>query len=430
VKVAVLGGGTAGLSSAVAHVEAGHQVFLIEARRLLGGRAWSRAAGREVIENGPHVILGCYRAFRRLLRAFGSEGRFWVPDALRLTWLHRGGRITRLTPPRLPAPLHLVAGLLGMQGPTLHERFELLLAGVAPFTSHPPPGTTLARWIARAGLTGVATELLFEPLCRSIMNVELDAADAGLFLTTLREAFLGDRAHSAMWVPTATWGEILDAPARAWLARQGALVRTGARIIAVDTSARRVRLSDGTELGGFDRLVCALPWHVAGRLLDARCVPRATLQLTGSPLLTVYAPLPEDALAFDDPVVALVAGHPFHFVIRQPDAAGRSRTDVPAAIMAGAADSLNGRSSREAIATALAQLAEFTGRTQPWPQRTYDDARTVREAAATIVPAPDVVRPAPGPSAVPGVWLAGDWTDTGLPSTLEGAARSGFDPLG
>ena len=435
-SVVVLGGGVAGIAAAVGHHELGFRITLVEARRHLGGRAFSLAARRlgQKIDNGPHVLLGCYRAFRRVLRALGAEQSFHRPDALQLTWLSKGGRVERMTGKRLPAPLHLVAGFLGIRGLELTQRFELLLAGLAPFLPLPRGGVTVATWLRHAGFDGTARTYLFDPLCRAVMNAEPDQCDAGLFVGTLREAFAGNRAHSAMWIPVEPWDAILDKPARDWLGRHGHRVLLGHR--ATTLEARRpapsMRLDDGTLLADHDRLVVALDWRSAHSLTKRFAVAPAADRIPNSPLVTVHVALPPTAVPFDDPIVALLGGQPFHFLCRRPRLDGAVRADVPASLLAGGATDLDGMPAARIVSLALGQLANHLGRTAPWPEETHASALVVREPRATIAPRPSIddLRPTPGPTHIEGLWLAGDWTATGLPSTLEGAARSSLDPLG
>jgi squalene-associated FAD-dependent desaturase len=433
-SVVVLGGGVAGLAAAVGHLEAGASVTLVEARQRLGGRAGSWPHGElGEIDNGPHVLLGCYRAFRRLLSALGSDRLFWSQPSLQLAWLRAGSEILRLQPPRRLPPLHLVAGLLGVRGLRLSARARLVASALRIFLPLPAAATSLTTWMQRARIDDAARALLFEPLCRAVMNEEPSRTEARLFLRALREAFRGDVAGSAMRLPAAPWGHILDQPARALFFRHGVRLLLGRRAVALTPAppALDVVLDDGTRLTGHDRVVLALPWREAAALDTAGTFARRAASLTASPLVTLYLRLPEGTLPFADPIVALVNGAPFHFLCRRVLLDGNADDRAPAALMAGGAASLDGLPQAGIVEAGLAQLARWLGRSQPWPETTRRSALVVREARATFTPLPGCGehRPPPGPTPVPGLWLAGDWTDTGLPSTLEGAARSAFDPL-
>jgi hypothetical protein len=379
------------------------------------------------------VLLGCYRAFRRLLRALGSEDAFFRQDSLRLTWLAEGGALLRLRPPRWPAPLHLAGGFLGLQALSLSERLELCAAGLLPFLPRPAAGETVAAWLRRQGHGGIARQLMFEPLCLAVMNEAPERADARLFARTLREAFSGGRGHSAIWVPRWPWGQILDRPAQALARRERVALLLGHRVAALlpSSATPTLQLASGEQLAGHDRVLLALPWKGAAALDPGGIICPGAGSIAAAPMVNVYLMLPPGTLKFPDPVVALVAGHPFHFLCRRVDAAGQANPELPAALLAGGAWHLDGWPRQAIVAAGLDQLARHLGRAEPWPATVAATARVVREAQATLAPDPGTVllRPKPGPTRVPGLWLAGDWTDTGLPSTLEGAARSAFDPL-
>ncbi|MEZ5989088.1 MAG: iron export ABC transporter permease subunit FetB [Planctomycetota bacterium] len=389
-RVLVLGGGVAGMCAALAHRERGDAVRLVERSPRLGGRAWSGRTARDEAEldNGPHVLLGCYRAFRRLLAALGSADGFWAPPELRLTWLAEGGTLHRLRPPPLPAPLHLVAGLLGIDGLGLGARLGLLAAGLRPFLPLPRDDVDLATWMRRKHVGDAARRLLYEPLCRAVLNLDCDRAEAGLFLQTLREAFLGGRAHSALWVPRRPWGALLDEPGRRVLPERGVELLLGSTVAAIEPAGRRsprVRLADGRVLDDHDRLVLALPWRAAATLLAGTRLGAAAAALDGAAILSVFLDLPAGTLPFDDPVVALAGGAPFHFLTRPCDERGHAVPGAPVGPAGGGPD-LPGRTARDTVELALAQLSRWLGRREPWPDAVRLTARLRREAEATFRP--------------------------------------------
>ncbi len=437
-KVVIVGGGVAGLAAALAHHEAGWKVHVVEARDRLGGRAWSLQKDSDAhdYDNGPHVILGCYHSFRRILRSLGSEGLFHQPPALRLSFLSQGGGIQRLSPPSLPAPLHLTVGLLRIGGLRLGEKLGMLRTAVLPFMPLPDRRESLEAWMRRKRVSRTSRSLLITPLCRAILNVEPEEASARLFLSTLREAFSGRRKHSALWAPSAPWSEILDRPAQALCAREGIEVSLKSPVQALESRPGQspvVKLRDGTCLDAQDRVVLAVPWDVCHRLLTEAlgAPPQGSpwgQDIQAAPIVTVYLDLALGMLPFDDAVMGLVDGEPFHFLVRRADEAGHGRPGEPVGMLAGAAFGLDGRKAEEIITIALDQLAAFLGREEPWPESVTQSARVIREQGATIRAMPDIekLRPKPGSGPMPGLLVCGDWTDTGLPSTLEGAARSGF----
>ena len=418
-SVLIIGGGVAGLSSAVAHHEAGFRVSIIEKRKLLGGRAWSDERG---IDNGPHVILGCYEHFRKLLRALGTEHLFARGDTLRFTWIFPGGRILRLEPPRLPAPLHLLAGLFKLDLP-LKKRIGLLRGSLAVRRRLPPVGTSLQHWFEIRKVNRDTQALFFEPLCRAVMNVEVEKADARLFLETLRVAFGMSRKEGAIWCPTAPWSEILHRGAIGFI-NQNQIERIHAGVTAITPSAsggiESISLSNGEKRASMDRVVLTTPWKEAARLAPFAEFAQGAQEIHASPIVSVSFPPPERQLPFQDQLLTLQGGEPFHFLYRHPS------PESWLTLLAGAADHPSLRTKEDWIQAGSLCLQTFLGEKTPLPANHRVLAQLRREANATIAAIPEVTkhRPLPGPTEIKGLWLAGDWTATGYPSTLEGAAKS------
>lgn len=417
----VLGGGVAGLTAAFGLRDAGFAVTLLESRGWLGGRAFAspdRRSGR-VLDNGPHVMLGCYTAMRALLRRLGTEHGFQQDRRLAMSYRHDGGAVARLSLSGLPVPLAMPWALFRLPVP-FGARVRAF-AGMASSLLGAPAAWTLGDWFARRRQQGVPDAMLWRPLCRAIMNCEPEEAAAAGFLATLREAFLGSAARAAFWVPARPWSELLDEPARTVLPQAGIALRLGARVAALPTANGRVAAivtTDGErlELAESDLVVSALPWFALGALLpDA--VPRARA-LRSAPIVTAYVttaqPLPDDG-----PVTALVDGAPFHFVLRRPGDDARH-----VALLSGGDRSFDGQTVATIAERALAQLARW------YPGASFAGAEVIvrKENLATFVPdcGSEALRPPPGrlvggPS---NLRVCGDWTATGFPATLEGACRS------
>ena len=421
----VLGGGVAGMTAAFGLADRGYRVTLLESRRWLGGRAFAfvdRASGRR-LDNGPHVMLGCYRAMRGLLRRLGTGNLFQQDRRLAMSFRREGGVVTRLALPALPVPLAMPLAMLGLDfgvGAKMRAMW-----GMASVLLGARRAWTLADWLRRRGQHGDPADCLWVPLCRAIMNAEPEQVAAADFLATLREAFLGRAASAAFWLPQRTWSEILGDPAPAALASAGVGVRTAARITAFVTAAGRIEaieLGDGTRIAvdEGDVVVSAMPWFALGRLLpDA--VPAAA-KLRGSPIVTVHFAFDHSATPLHDagPVTALVGGDPFHFVLRRPGAdAGEF------ALLSGGNRVFDGMKVEAIEAAARSQLTRF------YPD--FDTGapaavRVSKENHATFIAAPGsgLQRPLPGrlSGGPENLLVCGDWTATGLPATLEGAARS------
>jgi squalene-associated FAD-dependent desaturase len=428
-RVFVLGGGVAGLVAAFGCADRGHRVTLLESRQVCGGRAFSFVDRRTQtrLDNGPHAMLGCYYAMQRLVQRLGTADRFAKGTALVMAYRLPDGRVDRLQLAALPVPLAMPTALLRLQLPLAAKCRALW--GMAAVLRGAPADWSLADWLQRRGQCGPPDAWLWRPLCRAIMNVEPDACAAADFLATLREAFLGGAARAAFWLPTCPWGEILADPAPAALQQAGVELRVGARVVGFDVAQRQLqalRLGDGQviPLGPADQVVSALPWQVFRGLLAPWLELGQCGQLVASPIVTAHFRFAGTGVPDDGPVVALVDGDPFHFLLRTPG--GPANT---VALLSGGNRCFDGLSVAAIELLARRQLARY------YPGFAVDEAADVRiakENLATFVAAPGTAahRPAPGRlqrlhAAAPGnLWVCGDWTATGLPATLEGAARS------
>ena len=217
--VIVLGGGVAGLTAAFGLADRGHRVSLLESRPRCGGRAFStpdKVLGRP-IDNGFHVMLGCYRAMRGLCQRLGTERGFQQDERLEMRYRFAGGRGTSLSLSRLPVPLAMPWGVLRL-GVGFGARLRALV-GMGSVLLGAPASWTFAEWLRRRWQRGAPDDVLWRPLCRAVMNCEPEEASASQFLATLREAFLGSASSAAFWVPKQTWGELIGDPAPAALDR-------------------------------------------------------------------------------------------------------------------------------------------------------------------------------------------------------------------
>lgn len=420
----VLGGGVAGLTAAFGLADRGFRVTLLESRPTCGGRAYStydRVFAREV-DNGFHVMLGCYRAMRSLCRRLGSEDGFQQAPRLQMGYRFGDGASTSLALSRLPVPLAMPPALLRLRigaGARLRALF-----GMASVTLGAPSGWTFAEWLRRRWQRGEPADVLWRPLCLAVMNCEPEEADARMFLATLREAFFGGAASAALWVPEKTWGELIGAPAAPALMAAGVEVRTSARVASFEVRdghvaaihlAGKGQISTNSE----DVVVSAMPWIALQRTLGDRA-PAAIGRLQSAPIVTVYFDVAVGVPPSDEgPVTALVGGCPFHFLLRTP---GESASRF--ALLSGGDRTLDGMSVAEVTASARDHVERY----YPGVDLQQAVIRVRREQHATFVPDPATAgdRPSPGPlSGGPAnLFVCGDWTATGFPATLEGAARS------
>jgi len=439
-RVVVVGGGFAGLAAAVALQEQRHDVVLLERRGVLGGRATSsrdRVTGEDV-DNGTHLMVGAYASTIDLLRAAGASDLLAFQDDLRIEWADANGRAVLACPP-LVAPLHLFAGLLGLRVP-LCVKLQAIRMGLAVRFGRRPAGLTLAEYFRRCGQGASARRLLWDPLALAILNEPVERAAAVLFHRVFEEAFLRDRQASRLVFPRRGWGVLVEHLAR-YLKGRGGVVKRGARVEAI-------RIEDGRATGVVYAQRSGIREEVAaGRPPEARAEPadavvsavppRAALGLlpeewrardpfavlerfSPSPIVSVEIWL--DRVVVDRPMLGLRDGD-MEWVFDKGRLYGREGAPQHLAFIATAAYRSTSKTNADFVAAAVGAL----GRCFP----TMAGARVVRslvlrEPSATFASTPELEPLRPGPDTpIAGLFLAGDWTDTGLPATIEGAVRSG-----
>jgi zeta-carotene desaturase len=441
VKVVVVGAGFAGMAAAIALQERRHQVLLLERRGILGGRATSYvdAPSGEDVDNGTHLMLGAYRATLDLLRRAGAGDLLLEQDHLHLDYVDDRG-YTSLDCPRLAAPLHLLWGLCGVRMP-LAARLQALRLGLAVRFGRAPRGETLAAYFGRHGQGPEVRRLLWDPLATAVLNETPERGDAGLFYRVMQEAFLRTHAASRGVFLRRGWAAVHDRLA-AYFEARGGVLRRRALVQAVAVEGGRVRgvlyqqraETRGARKAGerpraspadADAVVLACPWsEVAGLLpedLRARA-PFADLHRLGaSPIVSVELWL--DRVVVDRVMVGLRDSE-MEWVFDKGRLFGRAGAPQHLSFIVSAARRDLSRPNAELVASAVATLRRYF---PAMADASVERSHVLRDPVATFASTPELeaVRP-PNRTDVPGLVLAGDWTDTGLPATIEGAVRSGL----
>jgi squalene-associated FAD-dependent desaturase len=437
----VIGGGFAGLAAAIALQERRHDVLLLERRGVLGGRATSYrdAVSGEDVDNGTHVMIGAYRATLDLVRRAGGGDLLLEQDDLRLDYVDERG-MSSLDCPPLPAPLHLLAGIAGLRVPW-RARLQALRFGLAARFGAPPDGLTLAEWFRRTGQGRDARALLWDPLATAILNETPERSAAALFHRVFREAFLRDHRDSRLVFLRRGFAQLHERLARYFQARGGRLARralaeaialrdgrvAGVRYLQRPQARREVQQGEPGEAREqrADAVVAAVPWHALGALLPedwrVRAPFDAVARLRGVPIVGVETWL--DRVVVDRPVIGLRDSE-VEWVFDKGRLYGRPGAPQHLAFIISAAWRSAPRTNAELTAAAEAALRRyFPGMSGASVTRSL----VIREAEATFACDPESERLRPeARTPIDGLWLAGDWTATGLPATIEGAVRSGL----
>jgi squalene-associated FAD-dependent desaturase len=429
-RVAVIGGGWAGIAAAVQATQRGHRVKLFEMAAHLGGRAQShpvmqshlRAGNPHLTrdDNGQHILIGAYSATLALMQTLGLDLR----QVLRrepLALVYPDGTGLRLPPG--PVILALLRGVLTWHGVTWTDKVSLLgtAAGWAAKRFECASALTVAE-LTRGCSPAVQRDLI-EPLCVAALNTPADQASAQVFLRVLHDALLGPRGASDLLLPRAPLDDLLPGPAALWLRQAGAVLALQHRVIAVTPSDAATELA-GFRVDGeiFDRVVLATTATEAARLAKPWSADwaREASALRYEPIVTVY--LHAAGVRWPMPMLALRTGAdaPAQFGF-DLGALGRPACTF-AFVISGARRWVD--RGLAVTAEAVAEQLRTAFPADRWPRETA--LLNVRaEKRATFACAPAIARPPP--KVAPGLVAAGDYIRGPYPATLEGAVRSGID---
>ena len=421
--VVVIGGGVAGLGAATALAERDIEVTLFEARPSAGGRCstFTDPATGERVDNGQHVLIGCYDETFQLLHRIGAAARVTTQPNLALRIIDTRGDASMLRCPAWPAPLHLLGGLLTWKALSWRDRLaSLRLLPALRGAVDPPDRATVRAWLVEHGQTERLVSLLWEPLAVAALNQSIDAAAAGVFREVVRRMFTTDRRDSSLVFPTVPLHELFVEPSLALLRRHGGrMIASAPARVVLDQGEVLVRTRD-SELRP-DAIVCAVPWHALPDVLPDVTELRETIAAANatasSPIVTVNLWLDRDVIS--DSFVGLPGRH-MQWIFDKGRLFGEGAAHL-SLVSSGAAEILS-RSNEAIVALAWDELRAAVPAANRAAVRR---AVVVRERRATFSLAPgQPPRPATA-TAVPGLFLAGDWIDTGLPATIESAVLSG-----
>ena len=428
--VLVIGGGWAGLSAAVELARHDIPVTLLECEKQLGGRARRSQFGeikehnKHNIDNGQHLIFGAYDSTLSLLRTVGvRERNAFKRINLSLNMLQRDTKPTKFTPGKLPAPLHFAWGLLRTTRLTLKERLIGLQFGIemAKIDFNLKQDMSCLSLLEKFNQSKRMIQCIWEPLCRLTLNTPPEEASANLYLRVIREMFSHAKTDSNLLLVKADLGSILPDPAMDYIERYGGSVKLGQKVTAIHISDNRisgVKLTDSNL--DAKHVILATPYNTTTRLISPHKmlsgISEQLQQLESNPIITVYLQYPKN----------IKLGR---YMVGMVDTTAQWLFDKRICGKPGLmAVVISGHGEHSALDNAAlcdkieSELADLFPR---WPKPQYRKVITEQHATFKCDIETNSKRPK-NKSPVEGLWLAGDYTDTNLPATLESAVRSGI----
>ncbi len=429
-SVGIVGGGLAGLASACALAEAGYKVTLFERRPFLGGRAssYEHPGTGEVVDNCQHVLLGCCTNLRGLYERLGVADK--VRWYRRITFIEPGGRSGVIESSSLPAPFHSAISFAQFKLLSLGDKVGIARALMSLMGGVPEDSAEdFLTWLKRKGQTQAAIERFWAPVLISSLNEELDKSSVKYAALVFRDAFLKSAEAGSMGVPRVPLSELYGVAADYIRARGGeVLLRSG--VDAVMFGDDEVKLRSNEREFTFDYAISAVPFHVIGKILpesqEARELRQKVSHLRTVPITGIH-------LWFDREVTELehaaLLDRTIQWMFQKSKILMRSGSKDAnegsyLELVVSSSKSLLDMGRSEIIALAMKELEEFFPKVR---DAKLVKATVIKEVHATFAPSPlsDEFRLHPQ-SAWPRLFLSGDWTATGWPSTMEGAVRAGY----
>jgi hydroxysqualene dehydroxylase len=423
--VVVVGGGLAGLSAALTLADAGASVTLLESRSRLGGATWSFNRRGLWFDNGQHVFLRCCTAYRAFLDRIGAASSVVLQDRLEIPVLAPGTDVAWLRRNRLPAPLQLAGSLARYPHLALGDRMRLGRALLplrrADLADPSLDQQTFAEFLRSHGQRTAAVEKLWDLICVPTVNLPASEASLALAATVFQIGLLTDAAAGDIGWARVPLAHLHAEPAAAALEQAGAEVRTSAPVESVESDSGGAVVATATERISADAVIVAVPHEAAATLVPSVAGSDRWSALGTSPIVNIH-------LVYDRKVLphefAAVVDSPLQFLFDRTATSGLgNRAHQCLAISLSAATRWISAPSDAVVAMAERELARLFPAAAAARRL---DAVVIRERAATFRGAPGSQALRPGARTDgPGVYLAGAWTATGWPATMEGAVRSG-----
>jgi hydroxysqualene dehydroxylase len=450
-SIVIIGGGLSGLSAAVELCASGHKTLVLEQDQHPGGRTYSfiDAATGDLIDNGQHLMMGCYHATRRYMHIIKSDDLALLQPNLHIGFLHPNGSDFHFSCPPLPAPLHMLGGLMKFKGIPLKDRLKML--GVAKqlfYSSHIKEKEldkiNVKEWLIKLGQPDLSRKFLWDVINIGALNNRPENVSALMLFRVLRAVFLGRREYSSLIIPHAPLNNVLVDPAVDFVKQHGGNVLTGRLVTKFNLQNGNiisVLTKDGTEFYA-NVFVSVVPWYGLNRLLCSSGLGFESVIKTPSGKVfdwdrfksssIISIQLWFDRKIMDEEFAALIDTRVQWIFDKKRKISGvinyetvkqqKENKQHLSLIISGAQEFVE--MSKEDLLTIVMQDLQ---RVLPKSKNAkIVHSVVIKEKRATFTPSPGLeeMRPLPRTS-ISNFFLGGDWTNTGLPASIESAVLSG-----
>jgi len=414
-KVIVIGGGFAGLTAAAYLTKNNFKVTLLEASPKLGGRAYSfkDIDTNVLLDNGQHILMGCYVETLNFLSLIGASEKFYFQKRLEINFIKEGFKILPLKSFPSIYPLDLMIGMLRFNALTLSERSKLLkLFLKLPFySSKKLSQLNIKQWLENENQSKNIQDTFWRILAVGALNTSLDKASAKIFADVLKQIFLSNKTSATIILPKYGLSESYGKDAEEFIRKNGGelyLSESVNKLVRKDDILTEVH-SSKKNYSDFDYVISAIPAFSLSRMIDHN-LPIGVPEFSYSPILNIHIWLKENN--FPEGFFGFM-NSPLHWVFNK---------GTHLNIVISDADELVNISDEELMSIVKTEMKKYF-LLNPDMISNY---KIIKEKRATFIPSNDILEKRPQQKTdIKNLILAGDWVDTGLPSTIESAVKSG-----
>lgn len=416
-NILIIGGGFAGLSAACYLAEQGFKIRLLEASPKLGGRAYSfeYLPKNDIIDNGQHIMLGCYRNTLEFLNLIGASDKIDIQKNMSVNFVKRGGMYFKLSADGGFYPISLVFGLAKFGAIRIRERIRILSLFINMLfeSKENLKYLTVKEWLLKNGQNETTIKALWDILAVSTLNTSIENASAKLFRRILQEIFLKNSKGANIVIPKKGLSDIYCTQAEDFIKKRDGSIHLSEKVNSFCMKNRTVNsiITDKNEYSGFDYVISAVPHYALEKFHPGIKSEQPDLNLEYSTVLTVHIwlnsnPFTEKFYGLIDSEIHWLFNHGKHITL-----------------VISNADKFNKVSENELIALIYSELEEYF---PIFYSNLVEEYKIIKEKRATFIPSIESENNRSKLSQVYGnIILAGDWTNTKLPSTIEGAVLSG-----
>ncbi|MEW6127820.1 MAG: hydroxysqualene dehydroxylase HpnE [Acidobacteriota bacterium] len=427
-RVIIIGGGFAGLAAGVRLSERGFEVVIVERRNHLGGRAYSfrDPTTGDIVDNGQHLFMGCYHHTIAFLKKLGTLEKLKFQERTRVDFLDAKNGLDSFACPKLPAPLHVLAGLFKLKGLTIGDKLRAFnLSSTLRGKATTNGALTVAEWLKKLKQSANISKRFWTPLVVATLNESPDVASAKMLIKVLQEAFGGGRAASAIGISSVGLSDLYTQDAKHFIESRGGKIQVLARahkILIRDDQVVGVELTGG-EIINADYVISAVPPNVLFEMLDDDLREKHfayLAKLKSSAIVSIN-------LWFDRPLtdrqfIGLI-GTETQWLFNKDAIALTTKPSNHLALIISAANQYTNWTKHQLVEMAMRDLQALIPQSH---EAKLLHATIVKEREATIAHTVESDRLRPdAQTPIANFFLAGDWTNTGFPATIESAVLSG-----